>query len=428
MLSWIGMLFAVIIGPTYDTACAQILQANPLAQGIEMRLDLMELTETEKEELTQKTALPVIFNSGESFLQFGSQTLFSYHNFEETPQDLQLLFSHLPQADIYKIATMAHSTLDALKMLLFVQEKSAQGIKLCGICMGEKGQVSRILSPIFGSYLNYAAIDQQSAPGQLKLAELKSIYHYDALNKDTAIYGLIGDPTTQSPSHITHNQFFREQGINAVYVKMQIAKEELASFFSLAKKLKICGLSVTIPLKELVLPFLDEIDPVAQEIGAVNTIVFEKGKMKGYNTDAAGALDAIEAKMAVKNKTMVLLGAGGSAKAIAYEAKRRGAFVTVVARRLEQAEKIGDRALLFEAMEEIFCEGYDILINCTPEANPIDPKHLCEKSVVMDINTKQRDTPFLTEARHKQCTIVYGIEMFINQAQGQFKLWFPYIS
>ncbi len=408
------------------------MQANQLAEGIELRLDLIDpISDEEKAELCKKTHLPLILNSGEPIVSIRSgtenQTLCSYHHFEETPKDLSTLLASMMQrkTDVYKIATLAHSTLDALRMLKFVKEKTAEGIKICGICMGERGQISRILAPVFGSAINYAVIDQPCAPGQLKLKELSEIYHYYALNQDTAVYGLIGDPIVQSPSQMTHNAFFRKQGLNAVYVKMQLTKEELPAFFPLAKELGIRGLSVTIPLKEAVIPFLDEIDPLAMEIGAVNTILFENGKLKGFNTDASGALDAIEAKLPVQDKKIVLLGAGGSAKAIAFEAKRRGALVTLLARRPEHAQSIRDVDLKkFEEVEAVFKDGYDILINCTPEMSPVDPRFILEKTVIMDINTKHRDTPLLLEAQNKGCTIVYGYEMFMNQAIGQFKLWF----
>jgi 3-dehydroquinate dehydratase/shikimate dehydrogenase len=493
MLSFNGMLFAVIIGPTYDNAKQQLLQANDLAEGIELRLDLMNpLSESEKQKLLEQSALPFILNSGEATLLIQSetetQTLCSYHNFTEMPKDLNSLLSGMlnQKTDVYKIAVLAHSTLDALSMLHFIKEKTEQGIKIAGICMGEKGQVSRILAPVFGSALNYALIDQVCAPGQLypknlenwefdkevpqnfdlervtiareqgasedrnfearptlsktnfrgslgiKLSELTEVYHYYSLNKDTQIYGLIGSPIVQSQSHITHNAFFRGQGLDAVYVKMQIEKEELSSFFSLAKKLGIKGLSVTIPLKEAVIPFLDEIDPLAKEIGAVNTILFENGKLKGYNTDAAGALDAIEARLSVRNKKVIILGAGGAAKAIAYEAKRRGADLTIVARTAERAqsmvENLGASLRTFEEIQQIALRGYDILINTTSEADPIDPEFILENSLIMDINTKHRETAFILAAQKKNCTVVYGYEMFMNQASGQFRLWFPQLQ
>lgn len=391
------------------------MQANDLAEGIEIRLDLIEsLNEEQKQDLCQCARLPYILNSADE-----SQIICSHHDFEKVPSDLEQLLEEMLKtpAEIYKIAALSHSTLDALKILCFMKEKVSLGIKLSAICMGEKGQVSRILAPVFGSPINYAALNEPNAPGQLTISELSEIYNYFSLNKETSIYGLIGSPITQSPSHHTHNAFFRKQGLNAVYVKMEIEKEELSLFFDWAKKLGIKGLSVTIPLKEAVLPFLDEIDPMAQEIGAVNTIVFEEGRMKGFNTDAAGALDPIEGKLPVKGKKVVILGAGGSAKAIAYEAKKRGADLIIVARS-------NAWHMSFEEMGTLYEEGYDVLINTTPVAVPIPLNYIKAGCLVMDINTKHRDTPFIQEALRKGCTIVTGYEMFQAQAIGQFRLWF----
>lgn len=454
-----NMLFAVITGPNYDKAKQQILQANTHASGLELRLDYFEkLDLKEIGSLLKLTALPVLLTLkknaswikklstlGCAFMDLEydlspqlfqtvdeSQILCSYHHFEETPADLEKIFSKMrkQKAHAYKLATMAHSAIDALRMLNFVKTKTAGGHRLSGICMGEEGQITRILGPIVGNFIDYACLEEanSTAPGQLTLSELAEIYHYPHLNPQTEIYGLIGDPITQSPSYITHNAFFRKHGLNAVYVRMRVKPEELNTFFSLAKQLGIRGLSVTIPLKELVLPFLDEIDPMAQEIGAVNTIVFEKGKLKGFNTDATGALDAIESKRSVNGKKIVLLGAGGSAKAIAYEAKKRGAELVVLARKPGRAnsftQKFGCSLKTFEEMPHLFKEGYDMLINCTPETVPVDPKYLLKNSLFMDINTLHRNTSLLNEAENKQCHIVYGYEMFMNQASGQFALWF----
>lgn len=438
------MLCAVITGPTYDKAREQILQAS-LATALEIRLDYFE--EVDLEKLFSLCKLPTILTLREYPLkpieQFAhwidldhtctffhkmkkGKILCSYHNFEETPEDLEALLQLMKneKASGYKIATLARSTLDALRMLKFVRDKNREGVHLTGICMGDEGQISRILGPIFGSKIGYAALSLPNAPGQLTLAELCNYYHYPKLSPATAIYGLIGDPITQSPSYITHNHFFRKEGIDAVYVRMRIKEAELGSFFSFAKELGIRGLSVTIPLKEKVAPFLDEIDPVARDMGAVNTIVFEEGRAKGYNTDGLGALDALEIFGQVRGKRVVILGAGGSAKAIAYEAKRRGADLTIVARNKEKAPLFAKKIRSFEEMASLYEEGYDILINCTPEEQPIDPQYLLKKTVYMDINTLHRNTPLILSAKNKECAIVYGYQMFLRQAIFQFNLWF----
>lgn len=330
-----------------------------------------------------------------------TQFILSYHNFQETPTDLDAIYRTMQEYDAfsYKIAAMTHSTNDALKMLLFAKQHP----KVSAICMGEKGSFARVLGPIVGNRVNFACAEEQTAPGQLTIRELLDVYHYPSLNSDTAIYGLIGDPVEKSPGHLYHNAVFWKRGINAVYVKMQVKPEELAQFMPLATALGIRGLSVTIPLKEAILPFVDELDCTAKQIGAVNTLLFKNGKILGTNTDGVGALDALEKKIPVRGKKVVLLGAGGAARAIAFEAKTRGANVFVLNRTADRARKLA-ADLGCVAIEEM-PHAYDILINCSPA--PIDPQKIKPKTVVMDIALQE----------------VYGEEMFFNQAARQTAFW-----
>ncbi|MDP1880011.1 MAG: shikimate dehydrogenase, partial [Parachlamydiaceae bacterium] len=189
------------------------------------------------------------------------------------------------------------------------------------------------------------------------------------------------------------------------------------------------GASVTMPLKENVKELLDEIDPVAQKIGAVNTLFFRKGKVKGFNTDCIGALNAIEEQSGlVIGKKIVILGAGGAAKAIVYEACKRGAKVVILNRRSEKAQQLANQfnceGYGLESIHEIYQQGYDILINCTPSSMPIEPQYILEKAVIMDIVSKPKETPFLQEAIKIGCQVIFGYDMFINQAKEQHQIWF----
>lgn len=348
--------------------------------------------------------------------------ILSYHNFCGTPSDLDMLYRTMQtySAFHYKIATMAHSANDALKMLLFARRHP----NLSVICMGEKGEFARVLGPIAGNKINYASpnANEQTAPGQLTATTLMDIYRYPDLTSQTAIYGLIGTPVINSRGHHYHNSVFRERGVNAVYVKMSVNAQELNEFIPLAKKFNIQGLSVTAPLKEAILPFVDEVDRKAHRIGAVNTLRFDNGRIRGTNTDGEGALDALENKTSVQGKKIVLLGAGGAARSIAFEAKARGAEVVVLNRTLERAKKVG---------ADIGCEAgglnaipnYDILINCSPDPMPINSKKIQEGKVVMDVVYYPRERSFLKEASAKGCQIVYGEEMFLNQAARQTAFW-----
>lgn len=347
----------------------------------------------------------------------------SYHNFGEIPVNLEEIYRSMANypAFSYKIAGMAHSTNDALKMLLFAKDHP----KINAICMGEKGGFTRVLGPIIENLIDYASIEtkEQTAPGQLTVAELADIYHYRKLNPQTAIYGIIGDSVINSPGHIYHNAVFRKMGLNAVYVKMTVKSEELTDFISFAKSLKFRGLSVTIPLKEAILPFVDEMDEAAKQIGAVNTLLFKNGKILGTNTDGFGALDAIEKKISIPGKKIVILGAGGAARSIAFEAKARGADVLVLNRTVSRANELAlDMGCEAGGLDEI-PNHYDILINCSPSSMPIDPKKIRSETVVMDIVYFPKETIFLKEASLRKCQIIYGDEMFLNQAARQTAFW-----
>jgi 3-dehydroquinate dehydratase/shikimate dehydrogenase len=343
----------------------------------------------------------------------------SYHNFEQTPTDLGAIYASMQEipAYTYKMACKVHSTNDALKMLLFGKERS----KVSVICMGEKGEFARVLAGVMGNVVNYACLNGESktGPGQLSFVELTENYHYYALNENTAIYGLIGDPVEKSPGHRHHNAVFRARGCNAIYVKMEVKPEELEEFMVLAQKMGIRGLSVTIPLKEKIVPFVATSDLT----GAINTLRFEKGEVLGINTDGLGALDAIEKKGSVRGKKVVLLGAGGAARAIAFEAKARGALLLILNRTVQRA---------LDLAKELGCEGgslsdvppdYDILINSSPEPMPIAETWIRPETIAMDVVYSPRETLFLRAALDRGCRVVYGEEMYLNQAARQTAFW-----
>lgn len=395
------MICVVIRGPSIQEAHSQIEKALPSADLIELRLDLFNSSDVKS--LRERYTIPMIFTiKNQAHIQElldykpeyvdldihiatelpGTKLIISYHNYEETPEDLEGLYQKMKKipAYYYKMAVTAKNSTDAMRLCCFKKPD------LIPISMGSYGQLSRILSPI-----NYVAVDenQKTAPGQFTLDTL--------IKPHKNLYGLIGDPVDQSISDQTHNGL-----IHGSYLKMQVKPHELPQFIHYAKQLNFLGLSVTMPLKEAILPFLDVIDSDAP---AVNTIVFKAGKLYGYNTDGIGAMNAIGGS--VSGKHIVLIGSGGAAKAIAYEATKRGARVTIVKRNEPFPEK-----------------PYDILINCTPVELPIDPKYILSGSIVMDIKTKPKETELLRMARNRGCAIVYGYEMFIEQALLQFELWF----
>lgn len=465
------MLFSIIRGPSYEQARAAISRSGKL-DGIELRLDCFESFDLPRiQSLLQECPIPVLLtlrkaSHGGHFAQSEeareallekllslspqyidfeydmrpdfiqrmakkypkTKIITSYHNFEETP-DLKAIWKKIqnPCAFAYKIATMGKSTLDSLKMLHFMQAQQKAGNRFIGIVMGESGQITRILGPIFGNFIDYSLLEakEATAPGQLLLDDLLNIYRYRSLNGQTQIFSLIGDPVDKSVGHIAHNKAFQELHCNAVYVKMQIKPEEIEGFFSQIKGLPFKGLSVTMPLKESLFPFLQNIDPDAQKIGAINTLLIESGAIEGTNTDGRGALDAIEKKEKVNGKKIVVLGAGGAAKGIAFEAKKRGAELLILNRTAEKALALaGELECRGGGLDSLGDEKYDMIINTTPDEMPIDPQFILPHKLAMDIKTRPKDTAFLLEAAKRDCVLVYGYEMWINQAVLQWKAWF----
>jgi 3-dehydroquinate dehydratase / shikimate dehydrogenase len=355
--------------------------------------------------------------------------ILSYHNFEKSAFELNLeeIFSKMEalKPNIIKMVTLAKSSLDALKMVIFVKKKAEMGHLISGLCLGEKGSLTRLLSPIVKGHFSYCKLGKPTAVGQFSLEEMERRYGYNYLNEKSTIYALIGKDVSKSPSHITHNKIFSSTNFKSLYVKIPLETDELSSFFELIKELPFQGLSVTSPYKIAILPFLDEME---KEIQAVNTLVKQGGKWVGYNTDGKAALDAIEKKVLVKNKNILVLGAGGSSRAICFEAKKRGAKVRVLNRDEKKAKTLachlGIEGFGLDFLPKIICEeGYDILINATSSVDPIAKEYILPKKLVMDINYLPHPTPFLIKAREAGSLIIFGFEMFVYQAKGQFKIW-----
>jgi len=458
------MLCAVIKGPSSEEAKQQIISVQPYADLVELRLDCFSTFDLDAlKNLRSTFSIPMIFTlkgfytiqvltqlldlrphyidlETETFSDLQQQVfsqypevklILSHHDFSRTPEneELERIYFEMCQipAHYYKIAVTAKTCLEALRFVDWAKKYSE---KLIFVSMGIDGQLSRILGPVMGNPITYASVEEglESSPGQFSAKCLVERYHHRSLNRSSAIYGLIGDPVEQSIGDETHNTFIKNAGYDAVYLKMRVKNSELEAFLQFAKKFGLSGLSVTMPLKESFLPYLDSVDSVAQEIGAVNTLIFREEKIFGFNTDSTGALDAIEEVFLVKNLHVIILGAGGAAKAIAHEAMRRGAFITLLNRNTSKALEISDRLGCegggFEEMGLLAKRGYDILINCTPVSMPIAVEHILPTALVMDIRIKSKEMAFLKQAEEKGARAMDGYNMFIKQAIGQFNLWF----
>ena len=249
------------------------------------------------------------------------------------------------------------------------------------------------------------------------------------INGHTKIYGILGQPVTHSLSPAMHNAAFRHLGINAVYVAFPIT--DLPQAVAGLRGLAIRGVSVTIPFKEEVIPLIDELDSQAAKIGAVNTLVNRDGRLTGYNTDWLGAVTALKANISLKDRHVLILGAGGASRAIAYGIIAEGGRVTLTdvdqPRAAALVKDLGGAAIPLDAVAD--CPAA-ILVNATPvgmapdiDGIPITPDLLSRFEVVMDIVYQPLTTRLLKESQTRSCATIDGLQMLIHQATAQFELW-----
>lgn len=373
--------------------------------------------------------------------RFGkTKRIISYHNFRKTPEDLHELHHRMCQLDpdIVKIATMANDPHDNVRMLELMQESETPTVAMC---MGDIGTPSRILSARFGAPYTYSTFHHERtlAPGQLSFKQMQEIFRYDLTGPETAVYGVIADPVGHSYSPHVHNAAFAAKEINAVYCPFRVPSDDLDQFMKDAPRLGIKGLSVTIPHKEAIARHLTKVDPAVKSIAAVNTVVFEGADVIGYNTDYNAAMDIIEMALGtigakpspVKNKRVLVLGAGGVARPIVYGLKNRGALVTVASRTRQRSDKLARafdcKALDWDMRGRVQC---DILINCTPvgmhpnvDESPVSKTFLKPSMLVFDTVYNPESTLLIKDARARNCHVITGVEMFIRQASLQFFLF-----
>lgn len=367
-----------------------------------------------------------------------TKRIVSYHNFDETPDDLVSIHKKLAACDpdIVKIVTMANWPGDNARMLELV--KSAK-VPTVGFCMGELGVVSRLLCGKFGSPFTYATFsrDRELAPGQISFDEMKNSYRYDEINAETEIFAVAGDPIAHSHSPLIHNAAFRSLGLNAAYVPLRVPKHTFPKSVEDLGRIDIRGYSVTIPHKEAVLEVAAEKDEMSVAIGAANTLYRNTaGKWAATNTDFEAAMSSLKEGLrqrdpnaTLNGKRVLMLGAGGVARAIGLGCVREGTVLSIASRTKERALELA-RTLDATAVrwEKRGAGHVDVVINCTPigmhpnvDETPIAVNWLQEHMIVFDTIYNPENTLLLKEARARRCVTVSGLEMFVRQAAAQFE-------
>ncbi|MFM9115954.1 MAG: shikimate dehydrogenase [Planctomycetota bacterium] len=367
-----------------------------------------------------------------------TKRIVSYHNFRETPDNLWEIHQRMQKldADIVKLATLAHNQHDNLRMMRLVKEAPVPTI---GLCMGETGMPTRILCGKFGSPFSFATLHaaRTLAPGQLTYRDMRDLYRFPLVNAETEIYGVIADPVSHSLSPHIHNAGFASHQFNKVYLPFRVSSDELPSFLANCRELVIRGLSVTIPHKESAVRYLSQVEDAAQAVGAVNTIDFTGPTAVGSNTDLAAAVDSVVRAMGRADRSLplegvrvLLLGAGGVSRAIATGLTQQGAQCLVTGRTMSRAEnlaqQVGGQAVEWEERSRVRC---DLVVNCTPigmhpnvNETPF-PEGLLGHMVVFDTIYNPEQTLLIKQARAAGCAVITGVDMFVRQAALQYQVF-----
>jgi 3-dehydroquinate dehydratase/shikimate dehydrogenase len=382
------------------------------------------------------------------FFEHLDNRICSHHDFNETAGDLEVEYSNLSSCDceVLKIAKSVGDATDAIPLWQLLNKALEEEVELVPIAMGEAGKWTRILGLAHGACLTYASLDDDSqlAPGQITATDLNDLYRVKSLDLDTRVYGIIGGSTSSAMSPFIQNAAFKAAGLNSVLIPFQI--KDVGKFMrrmvnpkTREIELNLYGFAVTIPHKQAIMEYLDEIDDTAKAVGAVNTIDIREGIVRGSNTDVIGFLEPLKRRIPdLREVRVALAGAGGAARACAHALRSEGANVTVFARDRVKAERLAlemsvqSGELIIEAERPATnFSGFDILINATP----IGMKgHLNGKTIavadqirncrlVYDLVGNPRVTKLISEAQIADVPSIAGLEMLIAQGTRQFELW-----
>jgi len=462
------MIIVSITGPTMAEALAQMSASRRYAEMFELRLDLIAkpdivglLTAARKPVIaacrTKKSGgsfsgserdrsllleLSAAFGSNyidielsdkkEFYSGFlsnrrGGGILLSHHS-DRPPADVPSLYKRMKRsgADVVKIAYGAEDSSEIRQAMDFLSLARKDNQKAIAIAMGEAGEASRVLYRVMGAWGTYASPETgaPAASGQIAGSVLKKLYRADKLDPKIRVFGY---PLGQSKGVLVHNPLFQSAGSNSVYCRFPV--RNLGAFMKSMGPM-MAGFSVTQPHKQAIIKYLKSTDQAASAIGAVNTVIRKPDGLWGTNTDGQGALDALESLLKVAEQRVLILGAGGAARAIAFEARHRGAVVTIANRTNSKAEKLAsDLGLEWITMGSLGKASFDILVNATSvgmtpktENSPVH-KTLLKGKTVFDAVYNPPMTRLLMDARDSGSAIVSGVEMYVNQAAKQSELY-----
>jgi len=354
----------------------------------------------------------------------------SCHDFRGT-RKLAAIFEKMRafSADFYKVVSTATCLYDNVVMMKFLEQKSER-FSMVGLCMGEQGIISRVLAVRAGSAFTFAASShgEETAPGQIAFRTLRETYRIDRVDAATRVYGVAGDPVAHSFSPIMMNTAFRRENVNAVYLALHA--KSLSDLLACVRDIPLHGLSITLPYKEQILKYLDNTDPLTGKIGACNTVIrAQDGKLYGFNTDVAGVVRPLEQRLPLHRARILVIGAGGAARAAVFGLKERGADVYVMNRTASAGRRLARQARARFIVRSLLKKlQFDVIVNATsvgmngPRSSPLQEKEI-KARFLLDMVYSSGETRLMKLARAQGVHVISGTEMFVHQGARQFEIW-----
>ncbi len=364
----------------------------------------------------------------------GAVLLISSHDFTRTlrieglEQTARRIAAFAPE--FVKVVSTARSLVDNLAILHMIENQSLSA-NVVGIAMGEEGLISRVLGPRAGGAFTFASAAEgaETAPGQVSARTLLDLYRIDQVDQATRIFGVAGNPIAHSLSPLMHLTAFRRENVNAIMLPLRV--RTLDDLLTVVRDLPLDGVAITMPLKQEVLPHLANMDPLTARIGACNTLrTGADGKLYGFNTDVAGVVRPLEKRMRLKGSRILVLGAGGAARAAVFGLVEQGSEVYIVNRTHEKAVALARKAKAHVLKQSALAkQRFDAIVNTTPcgmtgfkQELPIKEGEL-NASLVFDLVYTPLVTPLLKLAHARGLAVISGIEMFVQQGARQFEIW-----
>ncbi|MGI6432485.1 MAG: shikimate dehydrogenase [Sphaerochaetaceae bacterium] len=471
------MICLVLSGSTIEENLLQVERNRPYIDIVELRVDLLEESELnqaaafpslidlpviltcrrqsdggsyQKSERSRLALLSTLLEGSFAYIDLeedvkkslaeaqakekGITIIRSLHNFETVIADIYHKIAKMAASgDIPKVAVTPRSVNDLITLFRVKEELASVPQKIV-LGMGDFGFPSRILYKKMGSMLTYCA-DKPLAPGQITARMMKELYRADQVDERTHLYALIGNPVLHSFSPQIHNTGFHGIKYNAIYVPIPV--DSVRSFFALAEMLKIVGFSVTVPLKQHVLPYLGQITREVKQIGSCNTVVRKRGLFSGINTDYYGFLRPLEHAIETQSiQSALVVGAGGAARAVVWALRNHGVKVTILNRSAQKAQQLANETMAsYDSLEHahrytevnlvvqttsLGMEGEHMGVDPIPSFD-FQPSH-----IVYELVYRPRVTALLKRAQKGGSTLIYGLQMLIGQGMLQFEAFTGY--